>query len=49
MSEMVDVIRRMTHRLEVPNVADADTGHGDLHNIIRCVREIEGAGAAGGA
>ena len=49
MSEMVDVIRRMTHRLEVPNVADTDTGHGDLHNVIRCVREFEGAGAAGGA
>jgi len=31
MSEMVDVIRRMTHQLEVPNVVDADTGHGDLH------------------
>lgn len=35
--------------LELPVVADADTGHGDLHNVMRCVREFEGAGAAGGA
>jgi 2-methylisocitrate lyase-like PEP mutase family enzyme len=28
-------------------VADGDTGHGDLHNVVRTVREFEGAGAAG--
>ena len=37
MSEMVDATRRMTHRLSIPVIADADTGHGDLHNVIRCV------------
>jgi 2-methylisocitrate lyase-like PEP mutase family enzyme len=47
MSEMVDATRRMTHRLSIPVVADADTGHGDLHNVMRCVNEFEGAGAAG--
>ncbi len=47
MSEMVDATRRMTHRVSIPVVADADTGHGDLHNVMRCVNEFEGAGAAG--
>ena len=47
MSEMVDATRRMAHRLAIPLVADADTGHGDLHNVMRCVHEFEGAGAAG--
>ena len=47
MSEMADATRRMAHRLTIPVVADADTGHGDLHNVMRCVSEFEGAGAAG--
>ena len=47
MTEMVDATRRMAHRVSIPVVADADTGHGDLHNIMRCVAEFEGAGAAG--
>ena len=47
MTEMVDATRRMTHRLSIPVIADADTGHGDLHNVMRCVCEFEGAGAAG--
>lgn len=47
MSEMVDAARRMAHRVTIPVVADADTGHGDLHNVMRSVREFEGAGTAG--
>ena len=47
MMEMVDATRRMTHRVSIPVIADADTGHGDLHNVMRCVEEFEGAGAAG--
>lgn len=47
MTEMVDATRRMAHRVSIPVVADADTGHGDLHNVMRCVAEFEGAGAAG--
>ena len=46
MSEMVDATRRMTHRLSIPVIADADTGHGDLHNVMRCVDEFERADAA---
>jgi 2,3-dimethylmalate lyase len=47
MTEMVDATRRMAHRVSIPVIADADTGHGDLHNVMRCVAEFEGAGAAG--
>ena len=47
MTEMVDATRRMTNRLSIPVIADADTGYGDLHNVMRCVSEFEGAGAAG--
>ena len=47
MTEMVDATRRMAHRVSIPVIADADTGHGDLHNVMRCVQEFEGAGAAG--
>ena len=47
MTEMVDAARRMAHRVSIPVVADADTGHGDLHNVMRCVNEFEGAGSAG--
>jgi len=47
MTEMVDAVRRMAHRVSIPVIADGDTGHGDLHNVIRCVEEFEGAGAAG--
>lgn len=45
--EMVEASRRMAHRLTVPLIADADTGHGDLHNVMRCVVEFEASGAAG--
>jgi 2-methylisocitrate lyase-like PEP mutase family enzyme len=37
----------MAQRVAIPVVADGDTGHGDLHNVIRTVREFERAGAAG--
>ena len=47
MTEMVDATRRMAHRVSIPVIADADTGHGDLHNAMRCVQEFEGTGAAG--
>ena len=47
MMEMVDATRRMAHRVSIPVIADADTGHGDLHNVMRCVEEFAGAGAAG--
>jgi 2-methylisocitrate lyase-like PEP mutase family enzyme len=47
LTEMADAVRRMALRVTIPVVADGDTGHGDLHNVVRTVREFERAGAAG--
>jgi 2-methylisocitrate lyase-like PEP mutase family enzyme len=47
LTEMADAVRRMASRVAIPVVADGDTGHGDLHNAVRTVREFERAGAAG--
>src|SRR5256885_2770158 len=47
LSEMADAVRRMVLRVNIPVVADGDTGHGDLHNVVRTVREFENAGAGG--
>jgi 2-methylisocitrate lyase-like PEP mutase family enzyme len=47
LTEMADAVRRMALRVGIPVVADGDTGHGDLHNVVRTVREFEQAGAAG--
>src|SRR6266852_2795735 len=47
MTEMADAVRRMAERVSIPVVADGDTGHGDLHNVVRTVREFAQAGAAG--
>lgn len=47
MTEMADAVRRTAARVAIPVVADGDTGHGDLHNVVRTVQEFERAGAAG--
>src|SRR5437016_9726649 len=47
LTEMADAVRRMALRVSIPVVADGDTGHGDLHNVVRTVQEFERAGAAG--
>ena len=47
LTEMTDAVRRMAGRVHIPVVADGDTGHGDLHNVVHTVREFERAGAAG--
>src|ERR671935_2719806 len=47
LTEIADAVRRMALRVSIPVVADGDTGHGDLHNVVRTVREFERAGAAG--
>ncbi len=47
LSEMADAVRRMASRVRIPVMADGDTGHGDLQNVVRTVREFESAGAAG--
>lgn len=47
LEEMVNATRRMCERMSIPVLADADTGHGDIHNVMRCVQQFEQAGAAG--
>ena len=47
MSEMVDNARRIAAAVEVPVIADADTGYGNPINVIRTVQEYERAGVAG--
>lgn len=44
---MADAVRRMARRLSVPLIADGDTGHRDVHNVMRTVYEFEAAGASG--
>lgn len=46
-TEMVDQARRIAAAVDVPVVADADTGYGNPINVIRTVREFERAGVAG--
>lgn len=45
-SEVVDVLRRITERVELPVLVDADTGFGNALNVQRTVRGLEQAGAA---
>src|ERR671935_986031 len=46
MSEMVDNARRMVEAVDVPVIADADTGYGNPINVVRTVHEYERAGVA---
>ncbi len=46
-AEMTDNARRMAQAVEVPLIADADTGYGNALNVVRTVREYEQAGVAG--
>ena len=47
LEEITRSVRHLTARVSLPVLADADTGHGDLHNVMHCVRAFEEAGAAG--
>ena len=44
--EMVDNARRIAAAVDIPVIADADTGYGNPINVIRTVNEYEGAGVA---
>jgi carboxyvinyl-carboxyphosphonate phosphorylmutase len=46
-TEMVDNARRIAAAVDVPVIADADTGYGNAVNVLRTVREYEQAGVAG--
>ncbi|MCW5613280.1 MAG: isocitrate lyase/PEP mutase family protein [Rubrivivax sp.] len=45
-SEVADVLARITERVELPVIVDADTGFGNALNVQRTVRGFERAGAA---
>lgn len=47
MSEMVDNARRIVQAVDVPVIADADTGYGNAMNVIRTVQNYEQAGVSG--
>ncbi|MHA6729696.1 isocitrate lyase/PEP mutase family protein [Devosia sp. A369] len=46
MSEITDVLRRMVKSVNVPIIADADTGYGNALNVVHAVREFESTGCA---
>ncbi|HZG88730.1 MAG TPA: oxaloacetate decarboxylase [Pseudonocardia sp.] len=46
-AEMIDNARRIAAAVDVPVIADADTGYGNAINVVRTVREYEQAGVAG--
>jgi 2-methylisocitrate lyase-like PEP mutase family enzyme len=47
MSEMVDNAGRIAAAVDLPVIADADTGYGNELNTVRTVREFEARGVAG--
>ena len=46
-TEMVDNARRIAAAVDVPVIADADTGYGNAINVVRTVQAYEQAGVAG--
>ena len=47
MSEMVENAARIVRSVDVPVIADADTGYGNELNVFRTVQEYERRGVAG--
>ncbi len=45
-TEVADTLARITERVGLPVIVDADTGFGNALNVQRTVRELERAGAA---
>jgi 2-methylisocitrate lyase-like PEP mutase family enzyme len=46
MTEMVDNARSIARAVQLPVIADADTGYGNAINVVRTVQEFEQAGVA---
>ncbi len=46
-TEMIDNARRIVAAVDVPVIADADTGYGNALNVVRTVQLYEQAGVAG--
>ena len=45
-AEMVDHARRLCSAVSIPVIADADTGYGEVAQVMRTVHELERAGVA---
>ncbi len=45
--ELTTMVRNITEEVEIPLLVDGDTGYGNALNVVRTIREIEAAGAAG--
>src|SRR5690606_9243260 len=45
MSEAVEATRRIARAVDIPVMADGDTGYGNALNVYRTVQEFEDAGA----
>ncbi|WP_146812105.1 isocitrate lyase/PEP mutase family protein [Aneurinibacillus danicus] len=46
MSEMVDNVKNISTSVQIPLLADGDTGYGNVMNVRRTIEEYEAAGAA---
>jgi 2-methylisocitrate lyase-like PEP mutase family enzyme len=46
-AEMAGNVRRLVQAIDVPLIADADTGYGNAINVLRTVQDYEQAGVAG--
>jgi 2-methylisocitrate lyase-like PEP mutase family enzyme len=47
MSENVQILARVVDVVDIPVIADMDTGYGNAINVVRAMREYERAGIAG--
>lgn len=47
MTEMLEAVKGMAAAINIPLIADCDNGYGNVHNVMRMVREYEKAGIAG--
>jgi 2-methylisocitrate lyase-like PEP mutase family enzyme len=47
MTEVAETVARIADSVSVPLIADADTGFGNAVNMVRTIRTLERAGAAG--
>ena len=47
LTEMATQTRNVSEAVDIPVFVDGDTGHGNVTNVIRTVREFEKAGAVG--
>ena len=47
LTEYVHIVRNIAQAVDLPLFVDGDTGHGNVTNVQRTIREFENAGAAG--